>query len=207
VCTGCLALAPEDEGKYLPWLQAQKAAGRWVVVDANLRPSVVPDLAPYRANVLRALALADLIKASDEDLQVLQVPGNGALDQAQRLLASVNAGMMALTLGAQGAVLLCKTAQGIVQVHGQEAGPVPVVDTVGAGDSFLAGLLTRLIRLAQEAACSPADMAQRLTLAQMGQLMAHALATATINVMRVGCQPPDWDEVQARLATHPIRLS
>lgn len=207
VCTGCLALAPEDEGKYLPWLQAQKAAGRWVVVDANLRPSVMPDLTPYRANVMRALALADLIKASDEDLQVLQVPGEGALDQAQRLLASVNAGMMALTLGAQGAVLLCKTAQGIVQVRGQEAAPVPVVDTVGAGDSFLAGLLTRLIRLAQETACSPAHMAQRLTLAQMGQLMAHALATATINVMRAGCQPPDWDEVQARLAAHPIRLS
>ena len=104
-------------------------------------------------------------------------------------------------------MLLCKTAQGIVQVRGQEAAPLPVVDTVGAGDSFLAGLLTRLIRLAQETACSPAHMAQRLTLAQMGQLMAHALATATINVMRAGCQPPDWDEVQARLAAHPIRLS
>lgn len=206
VCTGCLALAPQDADKYLPWLQAQKAAGRWVVVDANMRPSVMPDLAPYRANVQRALALADLIKASDEDLQVMQVPGTSAQDKALRLLASVPAGMMALTLGAQGALLLRKTPTGIVAVRGQESGPVQVVDTVGAGDSFLAGLLTRLIRQAQEAGCSPAEMAQRLDVAQLGQLLSHALATATINVMRAGCQPPSWDEVQARLAAHPITL-
>ena len=207
VCTGCLALAPEDADKYLPWLQAQKAAGRWVVVDANMRPSVMPNLRPYRENVQRALALADLIKASDEDLDVLQVPGTDALDKAQRLLASVPAGMMALTLGAQGAVLLRKTPDGIVSVRGQESGPVQVVDTVGAGDSFLAGLLTRLIRLAQAESSSPAGMAQRLDGAQLGQLLSHALATATINVMRAGCQPPTWDEVLARLAAHPVRLS
>jgi fructokinase len=138
---------------------------------------------------------------------VLQVPGTDALDKAQRLLASVPAGMMALTLGAQGAVLLRKTPDGIVSVRGQESGPVQVVDTVGAGDSFLAGLLTRLIRLAQAAGCSPAEMAQRLDEAQRGQLLSHALATATINVMRAGCQPPTWSEVLARLAAHPVRLS
>ncbi len=206
VCTGCLALAPQDADKYLPWLQAQKTAGRWVVVDANLRPSVMPDLAPYRANVHRALALADLIKASDEDLEVLQTPGTDALDKAQRLLASVPASMMALTLGAQGAVLLRKTPGGIVSVRGQESAAVQVVDTVGAGDSFLAGLLTRLIRLAQDSGCSPAGMALRLDSAQLGLLLAHALCTATINVMRAGCQPPTWDEVQTRLVTHPPLL-
>ena len=206
VCTGCLALAPQDADKYLPWLQAQKAADRWVVVDANMRPSVMPDLAPYRVNVLRALALADLIKASDEDLQELQVPGDGAIDQAHRLMARVPARMMALTLGAEGALLLLKTPQGIVMVRGQEAGEVRVVDTVGAGDCFLAGLLSRLIRQAQDAGCSPANMAEDLDTVQMELLLAHALATATINVTRAGCQPPNWAEVQQHLATHPMRL-
>lgn len=206
VCTGCLALAPQDEDKYLPWLQTQKAAGRWVVVDVNMRPSVMPDLNLYRANVRRALALADLIKASDEDLDVLQVPGADALDRAQRLLASVPAAMMALTLGAEGAVLLRKTPQGIVMVRGQEKTRVQVLDTVGAGDCFLAGLLTRLIRLAQDNACSPAQMSQQLDETQAGQLLAHALATASINVMRSGCQPPTWDEVLMRLSANPVRL-
>ena len=207
VCTGCLALAPQDADKYLPWLQAQKAAGRWVVVDANMRPSVMPDLAPYRANVHQALALADLVKASDEDLEVLGVPGNDALDKAQQLLAGVPARMLVLTLGAKGAVLLRKTDKGLTLLRGQEATAVPVLDTVGAGDCFLAGLLTRLMRLAQDAGCSPAEMAQRLDAAQCGQLLAHALATASLNVMRTGCQPPTWDEVLARLAQHPVRLS
>ena len=73
VCTACLALAPADADKYLPWLASQKAAGRWVVVDTNLRPTVLPDMAPYRANIHAALTHADLVKASDEDLQHLSL--------------------------------------------------------------------------------------------------------------------------------------
>lgn len=207
VCTGCLALAPEDADKYLPWLQTQKAAGRWVVVDVNMRPNVMSGLAPYRANVHRALALADLIKVSDEDLVVLGVPGSHVLDRAQRLLAGVSAGMMALTLGAQGAVLLQKTSEGIVAVRAQERSPVPVVDTVGAGDCFLAGLLTRLIRMAQDAGCTPTEMALQLDTAGRGLLLTHALATATLNVMRAGCQPPTWQEVLVHLAARPMILS
>ena len=59
--TGCLALGAEDSAKYLPWLQAQRAAGRLVVVDANLRPAVVPDMDSYRASVMAALQQAHLI--------------------------------------------------------------------------------------------------------------------------------------------------
>ena len=68
VCTGALALDARDATTYLPWLVAQRAAGHCVVVDANLRPSVMPDLAAYRSTVHAALAHAHIIKASDEDL-------------------------------------------------------------------------------------------------------------------------------------------
>ena len=44
MCTGALALSPDDAAVYLPWLQAQRAAGRTVVIDANMRPSVLRDL-------------------------------------------------------------------------------------------------------------------------------------------------------------------
>jgi fructokinase len=207
VCTGCLALDPKDASKYLPWLQAQKKAGRWVVVDANLRPGVVPDLEAYRANVHRALGWADLIKASDEDLAVLGVPGAGPVAQAQRLMSQLPARMLALTLGGQGAALLYKTEQGLLLLRGQESEPVPVQDTVGAGDCFLAGLLSWLIRSAQDSACSPAECAAALSETALAQMLEHALATASLNVMRVGCQPPRWDEVRARLRAHPIAVS
>ncbi|MEY2952845.1 MAG: hypothetical protein RLZZ401_932, partial [Pseudomonadota bacterium] len=71
VCTGCLALTPADADIYLPWLKACRDAGKIVVVDANLRPSVMPDLVAYRSNVLNALQFAHVIKASDEDLDTL----------------------------------------------------------------------------------------------------------------------------------------
>jgi len=207
VCTGCLALAPADADKYLPWLAAQKAAGRWVVVDTNLRPTVLPDMAPYRANIHAALAHADLIKASDEDLQHLAVPGADAFAQAENLLGSCGARMMALTLGGEGAALLLKTDAGILTVRGREGAPVQVVDTVGAGDSFLAGLLTALLAQSDAAQLRPREWVARLAAADLGALLSHALATATVNVMRAGCQPPTRAEVQARLASRPVALN
>ncbi len=55
VATGCLALVADDQPKYLPWLRSQRHAGRFVVVDANLRPAIVADMAAYQASVRAAL--------------------------------------------------------------------------------------------------------------------------------------------------------
>lgn len=204
VCTGGLALDPRDADKYLPWLQTQRKAGRWVVVDANLRPSVMPDLTSYRAHVKRALALADLIKVSDEDLEVLQAPGHDAIDKALVLMADLPSDMLALTRGAEGAVLLYRRFGQIECLQGRESGPVTLVDTVGAGDSFLAGLLACLLQMAEVSGLSPAEQASRLDTQALEQLLAHAVATATLNVMRAGCEPPTQAELSERLALHPV---
>ena len=52
VATGCLALVAQDAAIYQPWLATRTAAGRMVVVDANLRLSAVDDAEAYRANVM-----------------------------------------------------------------------------------------------------------------------------------------------------------
>jgi fructokinase len=198
-CSGCLALAPDDAGTYLPWLRAQRNQGRTVVVDANLRPSVMSDLGAYRRNVLDALQLADIIKASDEDLQILAAPGANALDQATRLLQSTSARWLALTLGAQGACLLAR--DGAVW-RATEQRPVAVVDTVGAGDCFLAGLLVALLRLAPHGA----RFTPTLEAGVARDLLAHALASATLCVMRRGAVPPVWDEVRQRVEQVPAQI-
>jgi fructokinase len=199
VCSGCLALAPDDAGAYLPWLRTQRSQGRTVVVDANLRPSVMRDLEAYRRNVRDALQLADIIKASDEDLEILAAPGSDALDRAVRLLQSTSAQWLALTLGAQGACLLAR--DGSVW-RAAEGGPVAVVDTVGAGDCFLAGLLVALLRLAPSGSTAPAVVEDAVA----RELLAHALASATLCVMRRGAAPPGWDEVRQRVAQSPAQI-
>lgn len=207
VCTGALALDARDAGIYLPWLKAQRAAGRCVVVDANLRPSVMPDLPAYRAQVHAALAEAHVIKASDEDLDHLHVPGTDPLGRARHLLlANPGARLMALTLGGEGAWLL-QQGEGGAQWFAKETQPLAVVDTVGAGDSFLAGLLACLLRAhARQGDSAPASMVDFITALSAGdyqQALRHALASASLCVQERGCVPPSWQAAQDWTAQHP----
>lgn len=199
VCTGALALDARDTAIYLPWLATQRAAGRCVVVDANLRPSVMSDLAAYRTTVHAALSHAHIIKTSDEDLDHLAVPGADALTRARHLLAAnPQAHLLALTLGAEGAWLLHRNG---AQCFAKEAQPLEVVDTVGAGDSFLAGLLAHLLRQAQ--AASFASFVETLTADACRTALRHALASASLCVMEQGCVPPRWEATMQRARSCP----
>ena len=206
VCTGALALDARDAATYLPWLAAQRAAGHCVVVDANLRPSVMPDMDAYRSTVHAALVHAHVIKASDEDLEHLAVPGTTALDRARHLLAAYpQAHLLALTLGANGAWLLHRNG---VQCFAQEAQPLPVADTVGAGDSFLAGLLTHLLRQSQPAgAGSFAQCVETLSDTACQQALHHALASASLCVIEQGCVPPGWEAAVDWAHKHPAQTA
>ncbi|WAC72721.1 PfkB family carbohydrate kinase [Roseateles sp. SL47] len=201
VCSGALALDARDTALYLPWLQAQRAAGRCVVVDANLRPSVMPDLQTYRVAVHAALAHAHIIKVSDEDLHHLDVPGKDVLDRARWLLEDNPAcELLALTLGAEGAWLLQRSGAGC---FAKEAAPLRVVDTVGAGDSFLAGLLAFLLRQAQASAATHfARELAGLSAETCQRALRHALASASLCVQEQGCVPPSWDVASAWAVEH-----
>jgi len=206
VCVGCLALAPEDAGLYMPWMAHQHRSGRLMVLDINMRPSVVPDMAPYRAHVLQAVRLAHIIKASDEDLQYLDAPGDTPHKQAHWLLETSGAQMLILTLGAQGAALVFSQSLQQSTVHGREKNPIDVIDTIGAGDSFLAGFLACWLDVAHGQGLHAAALAPRLTEPDKARLLRQALATASINVMRTGCNPPTQAEVATRLSEAPAEV-
>lgn len=206
VCVGCLAFAPDDAEIYLPWIAHQHQSGRLMVLDINMRPSVVPNMAPYRANVMEAIRFAHIIKASDEDLQHLQAPGNTPQEQAGWLLEASGAQMLLLTMGAQGAALLFNKAMNQRPVSGREMHPIEVVDTIGAGDSFLAGFLSCWLALAHEHSTHAAHLANLLNDEDKARLLQQALATASINVMRTGCNPPTHGEVLERLLGSPAAI-
>jgi fructokinase len=194
VCTGALALSPDDADTYLPWLASQRQAGRTVVIDANLRPSVMPNLELYRRHVLTALQFADVIKASDEDLECLDLPGTDATAHATHLLQHSRAHFLALTRGGEGATLITRHGQ---MFHARETAALDVVDTVGAGDCFLAGLVVAMLEQGTAADWGSSEVPQ----AQANVLLSNAIASASLCVMRRGCVPPTRSEVQARVAS------
>jgi fructokinase len=200
VCTGALALSPDDAEIYLPWLAAQRQSGRTVVVDANLRPSVMPNLDMYRRHVLTALQYAHVIKASDEDLASLNLPGGDAFAQAQALLAGSRASVIALTLGAQGAALLTRHGQEFKAI---ETDTLAVVDTVGAGDCFLAGLVAAMLAHRLPANWGATQVANPVAC----QVLANAVASASFCVTQRGCVPPRQAELKARLGSVRVQVS
>lgn len=194
--TGCLALVADDTDKYLPWLKAQRTAGKLVVVDANLRPAIVPDMAAYQASVMAALGEADIVKVSDDDLTVLGFTHADPLVAARELLAQTPARWLALTMGAKGAVFL---SRGGAAWQARESQPVSLADTVGAGDCFLAGMLVALLdRPAMQAARTAAELT--LDGDDVEALLAHAIASASLCVQQTGCVPPAREQVLQRLA-------
>jgi fructokinase len=113
------------------------AAGALIAYDPNIRLNVEPDLARWRDQLAWMLPRTDLLKVSDEDLGLL-LPGTPIEDFAAGALAA-GVTLVVVTRGAQGASGW--TAQGRVDIA---PAPVTVVDTVGAGDTFQAALITWL---------------------------------------------------------------
>lgn len=183
--TGCLTLLPQDWPRTRQLLQAARARGIRISIDANLRPSVCDDLAAYRVAVLAACSMADVVKVSDDDLIALGLDGEPV--QAAHRLLDGNCGLVALTLGAQGAVLIERAHE----VHCSPPRGTEVVDTVGAGDSFMAALLAWCVREASWPDALP------LHPAHMHAALSHAVRAAALCVARQGCNPATWQETVA----------
>jgi fructokinase len=106
--------------------------------DPNLRPALLGGPEHERPGVEQLVALSDLVKASDEDIGWLY-PGD-RVDEVLARWAGLGPSMAVITLGEHGARALVGGA--FVDVRSL---PVDVVDTVGAGDSFMAALISGLL--------------------------------------------------------------
>ncbi|MFF1252576.1 carbohydrate kinase [Pseudarthrobacter sp. NPDC058329] len=155
--------------------------------DPNCRPGISRDAAGDRRQAEDFVAASDIVKASDEDLRWLYP--DRTVEESMAAWLELGPALVALTRGADGPVIL--TRQGRVDIPGEQ---VTVADTVGAGDSFMAALISGLAQL------NLLGAAARPRLQDLGQEELHALATyanqaAAITCSRPGANPPISSEL------------
>ena len=164
--------------------RARGPRGALIAYDPNIRLNVEPDLARWRDQLDWMLPRTDLLKVSDEDLGLL-LPGTGLDDFAARALAA-GVRLVVVTRGAEGAIGWNARGRSTA-----EPVRVQVVDTVGAGDTFHAALITWLaehqaLNAASLAALAPEDLRDAL---------GFAARAAAITCSRRGADMPRRHEL------------
>jgi fructokinase len=138
VCSIALANEP-SRSTTLAAMKAIKAAGGYVSFDPNLREEVWLNPADLKSVVLQAVALADVVKFSDDELLFLTDK-----DDLQTALSWLNEQydlpLIVITQGKKGALVIHNNEQQLITGK-----PVNPVDTTGAGDAFVGGLLAGLV--------------------------------------------------------------
>ncbi|MGO4298957.1 carbohydrate kinase family protein [Leifsonia sp. RAF41] len=156
-----------------------------VTFDPNVRSALMPDRQPTLDMVGWYSEHAHLVKLSDEDAAWL-FPGmnhRAVLDW----IVDHGAAVAVLTLGERGSILRSRMSELRV-----EAPATSVVDTIGAGDAYMAGLIAGAVF----AEALPEMRTREVTedaLRSMGEI---ASRVASLTVARAGAMPPTWDEIE-----------
>lgn len=161
---------------------AARAAGVVVSYDPNVRTSFVTDRAAYRTEVEEWAAGADVVKASSDDVDFLT--GETVGEAEVRWAAP----FVVVTHGGEGISVATRRSWQVLP-----AVPVEVEDTIGAGDSFMSGLLDGLARhsvLAHEAL-------RRVSEEVVEDVVRSAAHAAAITCGRAGADPPTRAELDA----------
>jgi fructokinase len=181
---GAISLIPEPCGSTYEALMAREHGKRVTMLDPNIRPGFIPDRARHAERIRRMVAMADIVKLSDEDLAWFDEPGTQEevvrrwLDRGPRLIV--------ITQGAKGAVAYSRSHTVAVQPQ-----KIAVVDTVGAGDTFNAGILAPLHEQNLLSKTAIADLSEEA----IRQALTLGAQAAAVTVSRAGANPPWRHEI------------
>jgi len=178
---GGISLACEPGADAYAALLAQNAARRAVMLDPNIRPGFIRDIARYRARLDQLIALSDIVKVSDEDLNWIRPEPLSLREKVEGLLNN-GASLVILTRGGQGAMGFMADG-GEVKVPALKA---EIADTVGAGDTFNAGFLAKL----SELGCLHKEGLAAIDPEALRAALTYGARVAAITVSRAGANPP-----------------
>ena len=187
VHTGSIATALPPGNKSVRGLVDAARPHATISFDPNCRPAISPDVAAAREQAEDFVAASDIVKASDEDL--LWLYPHRTLEESMAAWLDLGPSLLALTRGANGPVLM--TGLGRVEMPGE---PITVADTVGAGDSFMAGLISGLAQMDMLGAAGRPHL-RNLSPDDLHALAAYANRAAAITCSRQGANPPTSAEL------------
>lgn len=165
----------------------QRAHGT-ISYDPNCRPQLMGEPGDARSDIEQLVGLCDVVKASDEDVRWLY--GEAPVEEIARLWAQLGPALVVVTRGSDGAVAFLPSAgfdDAVNTVAGQS---VSVTDTVGAGDSFMSGLLSGLSDAGFLGSLAARSRFQKAGWDDVLPALERAVAAASITVSRAGANPP-----------------
>lgn len=177
---GGISLVNDPAAATYEALQAREYAARVTMIDPNIRPGFIAGKeAEYRPRIDRMMARADIVKLSDEDLHWLM--GTGEIDTLARRIIAMGPKLVFITAGADGSHAV--TAN---QALWEPVRKVTLIDTVGAGDTFNAGVLASL----HSAGVLRKSGLDALPDAVLQAALSLGNRAAAITVSRAGANPP-----------------
>ncbi|MGH1457998.1 MAG: carbohydrate kinase family protein [Paracoccaceae bacterium] len=186
---GGISLACEPCAEAYAALLAREAGRRAVMIDPNIRSGFIRDETRYRARLDAMMAQADIVKLSDEDLEWL-IGGDGPLrDKAAQVLDKGPA-VVIITRGGAGASGYMRDIEVSVPALAAQ-----IVDTVGAGDTFNAGVLAHL----EAQGLLRKGQLRALPEAALEEALRYGARVAAVVVGRAGANPPWASELAAEL--------
>jgi pfkB domain protein len=194
VHTGSIAAILSPGAAMVEKVLADFRATSTVCYDPNARPQLMGEPAAARAIVERLVALADLVKCSDEDIAWfydVDASRDSVLEDVLRGWLALGPAVVVVTRGKKGALAL--TASGLrLEVPADPS--VVVADTVGAGDSFMGGLEDGLWSEGLVGA-DRREALHAIDTTTLERVVRHAATIADITVSRAGANPPTRTEI------------
>ena len=189
VHTGSIAAVLPPGADAVVALLEQSRSSATITYDPNARPGLMGDAATARAAIERVIDLADVVKVSDEDIAWL-AGADAHVDEVARAWAGRGPAVVVVTRGGDGATAFLADGREV----SVDAPRVEVADTVGAGDSFMGGLIDGLWSAGLLGAARREQL-HAIDEQALVQILERCARIAAITVSRAGANPPSSEEL------------